>query len=134
VPRILIVDDEGAIRTLLSTAFEMAGYEVRTAPDGPEAMELCAAESFDAILSDVRMPRMNGHDLARWVAARCPRTRLVLMSGFDMDCDECSLATRCQLLPKPFRPAAAVSLVRQALAAPPPPSSSPDPPFGPLTY
>ena len=126
-------NDEGAIRTVLSTAFEMAGYEVRTAPDGPEAMELCAAEPFDAVLSDVRMPRMNGRDLARWVAARCPRTRLVLMSGFDLDHEDYALAARCRLLPKPFRPAAAVSVVREALAAPLPPSPGEDSPFRRLT-
>jgi len=62
VPRILIVDDEAPIRSLLATAFEKAGYDVRTAPDGPEAVALCAAESFDAVLSDVVMPRMNGHE------------------------------------------------------------------------
>jgi CheY-like chemotaxis protein len=133
VPRILIVDDEDAIRTLLTTVFEKAGYEVRTAPDGPEAMQLCAAEPFDALLSDVRIPTMNGHDLARWVGEHCPRTRLVLMSGFDMDCEGCPLAPRCRLLAKPFRPAAALSLVREALAAPPPPSPGASPPFPPLT-
>jgi DNA-binding NtrC family response regulator len=118
VPRILIVDDEAAIRSLLAIAFEKAGYDVRTAPDGPEALALCAAESFDAVLSDVIMPRMNGHDLARCIAARHPRTRLVLMSGFDLGCQNCPSATRCQYLPKPFRLGEALSLVRKALAEP----------------
>lgn len=121
MPRILIVDDEGSIRNLLSATFEMAGFEVRTAPDGPEAMELCAAEPFDAVLSDVVMPRMNGHDLARWVAVHCPETRMVLMSGYDTGCERCAYAPRCQILTKPFRPFEAVSVVRDALAAPLPP-------------
>ena len=69
MPRILIVDDEASIRALLTTAFGVAGYEVRTAPDGPEAMALCETERFDAVLSDVVMPKMNGHELARWIAA-----------------------------------------------------------------
>jgi DNA-binding NtrC family response regulator len=114
----LIVDDEAAIRSLLATAFERAGYDVRTAPDGPEAMALCDAESFDAVLSDVAMPRMNGHDLARLIAARHPRTHLVLMSGFDLGCQNCSSAPRCQFLPKPFRLSEALSLVGDALAEP----------------
>ena len=67
VPRILIVDDEGAIRTLLSLAFTQSGYEVRTAADGAEAVNLCQSEGFDVVLSDVVMPRMNGHDLVRWI-------------------------------------------------------------------
>jgi len=120
VPRILIVDDEAAIRSLLATAFEKAGYEVRTAPDGPEALTLCDAESFDAVLSDVVMPRMNGHDLARWIAARHPHTRLVLMSGFDIGCQNCPTAPHCQFLSKPFRLGEVLSLVGDALAQPSP--------------
>ena len=120
MPRILIVDDEAAIRSLLATAFERAGYDVRTAPDGPEAVALCDAESFDAVLSDVFMPRMNGNDLARWIASRHPRTRLVLMSGYDYGCHDCRSQPPCQFLPKPFRLGEVLSLVGNALAQPSP--------------
>lgn len=68
MPTVLIVDDEPAIRSVLSLAFVRAGYEVRTA-DGPAtAMELCGSQKFDAILSDIQMPRIDGHSLIRWVA------------------------------------------------------------------
>jgi CheY-like chemotaxis protein len=53
LPRILIVDDEGAIVGLLSTVFRNAGYEVTTAMSGEEALEICKNSSFDAVLSDV---------------------------------------------------------------------------------
>jgi DNA-binding NtrC family response regulator len=115
VPRILIVDDEASIRSLLATAFERAGYDVRTAPDGPEAVALCSEESFDAVLSDVIMPRMNGHDLARWIVARHPQTRLVLMSGYDYGCHECPSQPPCQFLAKPFRLGEVLSMVGDAL-------------------
>jgi DNA-binding NtrC family response regulator len=118
LPRILIVDDEAQIRALLATAFERAGYDVRTAPDGPEAVALCNAEAFDAVLSDVVMPRMNGHDLARWISARHPQTRLVLMSGFDVGCQNCPAAPRCQFVSKPFRLGEVVSAVSHAIAQP----------------
>src|ERR1035437_5167957 len=65
--RILVVDDEGSIRKLLSIAFLRAGHEVRTAANAREALALCAAESFDVLLSDVLMPQVNGHELVRWV-------------------------------------------------------------------
>jgi DNA-binding NtrC family response regulator len=116
MPRILIVDDEPSIRTLLSAAFGMAGYEVRTAPDGPEAMALCKAERFDAVLSDVVMPKMTGHELAQWIATEHPATRTILMSGFDLACQDCPHAGRCMLIPKPFRPRDAVAQVETALA------------------
>jgi CheY-like chemotaxis protein len=69
MPRVLIVDDEPAIRKLLSLAFVRAGYDVRTAADPYKAIEACVSESFDAILSDVQMPGMDGHALVRWVAS-----------------------------------------------------------------
>ena len=94
----------------------MAGYEVRTAADGPEAMALCEKETFDAVLSDVRMPRMNGHELAQWVATRYPATRTILMSGFDLECQHCPFAERCLLISKRFRPHEAISRVDEALA------------------
>jgi DNA-binding NtrC family response regulator len=125
MPRILIVDDEAAICSLLAGAFERAGYDVRTASDGPEALALCAAESFDAVLSDVVMPRMNGHELARWIVARHPQTRLVLMSGYDPVMSGYDPAWRDNLpvqswhfLPKPFRVCDVLSLVGNAIAQP----------------
>src|SRR6185436_20998159 len=107
------------IRSRLSIAFRRAGHEVRTAGDAREAMALCAAESFDAMLSDVLMPKINGHDLVRWVTAYHPAIRWVLMSAFDdTDCEDCPLRSRCHLLPKPFIPKEAVALVERVLRDP----------------
>ncbi len=118
MPRLLIVDDEQAIRSLLSVAFARAGYEVRTASDSFQAMDLLASEAFDAILSDVQMPKMDGHSLIRWVAETHPGVRSVLMSGYDIQCGDCPLAGRCELLQKPFGPALAVMQVGRALQQP----------------
>jgi two-component system cell cycle response regulator CpdR len=114
-PRILIVDDEAGIRSLLSVAFARAGYEVRTASNALQAMALCASESFDAMLSDVVMPMMDGHDLVRWIAKNYPGVRCVLMTAHDVDCQECPFTPRCKLLPKPFRPKDALSRIEETL-------------------
>lgn len=95
----------------------MAGFEVRTAADGQEAVAICCQETFDAVLSDVRMPGMNGHQLAQWVATNYPQTHTVLMSGFDVACEYCHLAPTCVLLPKPFRPHEAVALMQNVLVS-----------------
>jgi|SRR5271157_534112 len=116
MPRVLIVDDEPAIRSLLSLAFVRAGYDVRTAADSYKAMEACTFESFDAILSDVQMPGLDGHCLVRWVAATYPAIRSVLMSGFEITCEECPFAGRCPLLRKPFNPKDAVAIITQVLS------------------
>lgn len=123
VRRILIVDDEPAIRKLLALVFTRAGYEVRVAAHGGEAIGICDAESFDVLLSDVRMPGMNGHELVRSVVRRYPKTRFVLMSAYDdIKCEGCGVASRpCTQLTKPFNPNEAVSLVDRILAQLPPP-------------
>jgi DNA-binding NtrC family response regulator len=123
MPRILVVDDEEGIRKLLSIALTRAGHEVRAAADAREAMALCSTESFDVLLSDVRMPQLNGHELVRWVTTWRPAIRCVLMSAFDdTDCQDCPFSSRCRLLPKPFNPKDAVSVVERTLQSPPPAS------------
>jgi two-component system, cell cycle response regulator CpdR len=115
--RILIVDDEPWIRKLLTTVFTKAGYDVRAAEGGSEAMAMCIAEHFDAILSEVMMPGMDGHELARWVARHQPDTPSILMSGFDpFGCESCGMSQPCLLLPKPFSPKQAIATVEEALS------------------
>jgi CheY-like chemotaxis protein len=115
--RILIVDDEPAIAKLLAIAFRGAGYDVRVAADGAEAVNIFQTHRFDVLLSDVRMPGMNGHELVRWVVSHYPKTRTVLMSAFDdLQCEGCGVAVQpCLLLAKPFRPKYAVALVEQII-------------------
>ncbi len=63
-PRILVVDDEANIRDLLTQEFTEAGYQVRTAVNGREAVRSVRAERPDLIVLDVMMPEMNGFDVA----------------------------------------------------------------------
>jgi two-component system response regulator VanR len=58
--KVLVVDDEDSIRRLLGKILERAGFEVRTARDGIEAIEWIAAEDFDVVLLDVMMPKVDG--------------------------------------------------------------------------
>jgi two-component system, response regulator FlrC len=118
MPTLLIVDDEPAIQSVLCAAFTRAGYEVKTAGGPRQAMELCGLQKFDAILSDVQMPGLDGHSLIRWVADKYPETRSVLMSGFDIHCGDCPLPGRCRLLQKPFLPSTAVTAIDQVLSQP----------------
>ena len=117
MPRILIVDDERAILSLLSKYFARAGYEVQTAGSAEEAMAFCGKESFDALLSDVHMPETSGHELVQWAAVAQPTIRCVLMSAVenDTDCGDCPYLTGCNLLSKPFNPANAVALIDKVL-------------------
>ena len=113
--RILVVDDEPQIRTLLSIVLPRAGYIVKTAQSGLVAIALLLVEHFDIVLSDVRMPGMDGHELVRWVADHHPATRTALMSGFDGI--EKREIPECPSIAKPFRSSEVVSFVDRVLAA-----------------
>ncbi|MFC1857438.1 HD domain-containing phosphohydrolase [Thermodesulfobacteriota bacterium] len=68
--RILVVDDEKDIRDVIKQAVEMAGYECLTAGSGGEALEILDEQEVDLIITDVRMPGMDGIELTRQVKAR----------------------------------------------------------------
>src|SRR5687767_132789 len=79
---ILIVDDEQSYRQLLSLVFEGDGHTIRTATNGREALELLSREHADVVISDVRMPDMDGIDLLRAVRDTQPDLGVVLMTAF----------------------------------------------------
>jgi CheY-like chemotaxis protein len=67
---VLVVDDEDAIRELIADVISAYGYQVEMASDGLEALRLCAERPYDLILSDLRMPRMDGAALYEALRAR----------------------------------------------------------------
>jgi CheY-like chemotaxis protein len=104
--RVLVVDDEEAIRMLVQRLLVRAGYEVTTARDGCEAIEALAAGEYDAVLLDVMMPRLDGFGVVETMRARCPsmlaRTLLVTAANLQR-LDELPVRG---VLPKPFDVAA----------------------------
>jgi two-component system, NtrC family, response regulator PilR len=78
----LIVDDEQSYRQLLSLVFEGDGHTIRTAMNGRQALELLAVEPADIIISDVRMPDMNGIELLRNARELYPDIGMVLMTAY----------------------------------------------------
>ena len=79
---ILIVDDEQSYRQLLSLVFEPDGHTVRTASNGLEALELLQSESVDVIVSDVKMPDMDGIEMLRAVRDTLPDLGVIFMTAF----------------------------------------------------
>jgi EAL domain-containing protein (putative c-di-GMP-specific phosphodiesterase class I) len=79
--RVLIVDDEEALVRLLSRVLIAAGYEVATAGDGQKAVELLATTTFDAVISDIDMPRMDGIQLLQLVRQGDFDVPVILMTG-----------------------------------------------------
>ncbi len=80
--KLLIVDDEQSYRQLLTLVFESDGHQIRTAMNGREALEMLEAEPAEVIITDVRMPDMDGIELLRHVRESHPDTGFVLMTAF----------------------------------------------------
>lgn len=80
--RILIVDDELEIRELLSRHFRYLGYEVATAYDGEDALAKMEEMRIEVVISDIRMPRMDGVMLLEHVRREFPMVRVVMMTGY----------------------------------------------------
>ncbi len=84
--RILVVDDEPMIRSLLKRALEAEGYQVGVAADGSDALlQLKLPGRFDVVVSDVVMPRMGGAEMGQRLATEYPHLPVIWMSGYPQD-------------------------------------------------
>lgn len=81
-PRILLAEDEEAMRTYLARALTNAGYEVSAVSRGSDALPLLEDGNFDLLVSDIVMPEMDGIELAQHCAAISPRTKVMFITGF----------------------------------------------------
>jgi two-component system cell cycle response regulator CpdR len=81
-PRILLAEDEEAMRAYLARALTNAGYRVETVDRGTDAIPLLEQHDFDLLLSDIVMPEMDGIELAQRCAEISPRTKVMFITGF----------------------------------------------------
>jgi DNA-binding NtrC family response regulator len=81
-PSILVVDDELLIRDLLYDFFKDQGWDISIAENGEKALEVLRAKNIDLVLSDVKMPEMDGLDLSRKLRESYPKIPVVLMTGY----------------------------------------------------
>src|SRR5882762_8610966 len=114
--RVLIADDEESIRHVLTELLEERGYEVRAVTDGEEAKRELSARDYDALVTDVRMPKMNGLDLVRAVQTTSPETTIIVMSAYGSHdlAIEAMKAGAYDYLGKPFRPDEVLLVLRKA--------------------
>ena len=120
--RILIVDDEQSMREWMRILFQRDGFEVLVAEDGLAAQELIAREYIDVVLTDIRMPRLDGLKLLESTRNVAPDAVVIMMTAhFTRDSEEWQRAREAgaaALLEKPFRDVNLVTLqVRQLIEA-----------------
>ncbi|MFM5907892.1 MAG: cell cycle two-component system response regulator CpdR [Novosphingobium sp.] len=101
--RILLAEDEDAMRTYLARALENAGNEVVAVDRGTAALPLLEREHFDLLLSDIVMPEMDGIELAQRCAEVSPETKVMFITGFAAVTLKASReAPQARVLSKPF--------------------------------
>ena len=80
--KILIVDDEVEMRIALETTLKREGYDLTLAENGEQALERLNEDTFDLVLTDVKMPKMNGIELLKILKQQSPRTVTIMMTAY----------------------------------------------------
>ena len=118
--RILIAEDEEALRALTARALTDSGHEVVTAVDGADALDILTREQgrFELLLTDIKMPLMDGIALALAAARDWPELTILLMTGYADQRERVSglEALICDVISKPFALAEIKFAVASALA------------------
>ncbi|MEO7271421.1 MAG: response regulator [Vicinamibacterales bacterium] len=112
---ILLVEDEPAVRRLVAVSLERAGYRVLEARDGSEGVALFEAHApaVDLLITDVRMPEMDGASLVRELRDRAPALRVLCVSGYPGAAVD--LTRTEHFLAKPFSKYELLATVRKVL-------------------
>ncbi len=101
--RILLAEDEDAMRTYLARALQNAGYDVVAVDRGTAALPWLETGDFDLLLSDIVMPEMDGIELAQRCAEMSPQTKVMFITGFAAVTLKASReAPQAKVLSKPF--------------------------------
>ena len=102
---IMVVDDEAVVRQLLERNMRGEGYEVRVAPDGEVAWKLIHEKAPDIVISDMKMPRMDGFTLLKKVKGEYPTIGFIVMTAFGdhYSIKEAMLLGADEYISKPFK-------------------------------
>lgn len=118
--RILIAEDEPDIRELIRLALQYNGYEVISASNGAEAVDLARHNNFDLIMLDVRMPRLTGYEACRQLRQMeaTKEVPIIFLSakGQEVEVDEGLEAGADRYILKPFAPIELANEIKQILA------------------
>jgi two-component system cell cycle sensor histidine kinase/response regulator CckA len=119
--RVLLVEDEDAVRNFAVRALKRQGYEVLEAATGLEALEIMDEEAgrIDIVVSDVVMPEMDGPTLLKALRKRNPKLKIIFVSGYSADAFQKSLDENEEFvfLPKPFTLPQLAAKVKETLTA-----------------
>jgi two-component system, OmpR family, response regulator ResD len=106
IPRynVLVVDDEEAVRRLVVTLLSQRGHQCFQAADGADALNRAAANKFDAVVTDIVMPQMDGIALTKELLKRNPKLPIMVMTGHEFSSVTAVAAGAKEFIKKPFSP------------------------------
>jgi two-component system response regulator (stage 0 sporulation protein F) len=118
IKKILVVDDEMGIRSLISELLESEGFEVRAAKDGQESLDEMEREDFDLVITDIQMPRLDGLAMLDAMKRAGRKEKIIIMTGsaFAMDLPNEEMPMVVSRLQKPFRMSNLLDVVSAANA------------------
>lgn len=118
--RVLVVDDESIVCESYRLALIDAGYDVRTVATGQEAIQACRSERFDVMLADLRMPDMDGMEVAKIVCREFPELRVLMITGYPSreSAEQAARLGISDYLQKPLSPERLSEATAAALARP----------------
>ena len=101
--RILLAEDDEAMRQYLARALERSGYDVVSVDRGTDALPLLESQAFDLLLTDIVMPEMDGIELAQHAGRLAPDMRVMFITGFAVVTMKAGKALpKAKVLSKPF--------------------------------
>ena len=116
--KILVVDDEKGIRLLLSKALESEGFQVSLAKDGQECIDQLMVNRFDLVITDIRMPRLDGIETLKWMKQEGRKEKIIIITGTesDLDLSRADMPPVLEQLNKPFRVDSLLATVAAAVS------------------
>jgi len=115
--RILVVDDEEIVRISCQRILTPMGYAVETTPDGVKALELMGRNKYDLVLTDLKMPHMDGMEVMAEIRKREPEAKVIIITGYST----IEVAVKAikmgafNYIEKPFSPDVLITAVKEAL-------------------
>lgn len=116
--RILVIDDEDIVRTSCSRTLVPEGYDVHLVKNGFDALSLLEKEPIDLVLTDLKMPEIDGIEILGRIKGKWPEIEVIIITGYQT-VDTAVKAIKLgafDYLEKPFTPDALMASVAKALA------------------
>ncbi len=119
-PQVLVIDDDAVVGRSFDRVLSRKGYEVSTALTGEEGLKNIDSTEYDVVFTDIKMPGMDGLEVAERIKAKCPWTPVVVITGYGTEENEAeaSLLGVSGFVHKPLTPEIIESITLKALEEP----------------